>query len=102
MLHVEHYLVCTSLEICLRAKPVIVVQDGQAQILGSIVLMLILSKNFRPQGSLFRLRDFGSCAARHKSSELTGRLRSASVLCLPEDGVGGVELTRNWGPAVVR
>ena len=50
MLHVEHYLVCTCLEICLRAKPVIVVQDGQAQISGSIVLMLILSKSFGFKG----------------------------------------------------
>jgi predicted acetyltransferase len=50
MIHVDPYLVCTRLETRVRAKPVIVVQDGQAQIVGSIVLRLVLSKYFLPQG----------------------------------------------------
>ena len=51
MIHVDHYLVCTRLETRVQAKPVIVVQDGQAHIVGSIVLMLILSKSFGFKGS---------------------------------------------------
>jgi hypothetical protein len=81
MIHVDNYLVCTWLEIRVRVKPVIVVQDGQAQIVGSIVLMLVLSRNFLPQGSLLRWRDFGSRVARYESPKLTERPPLASVLC---------------------
>jgi hypothetical protein len=70
MIHVNHYLVCTWLETRVRAKPVIVVQDGQAQIVGYIVLMLVLSRNFLPQGSLLRWRDFGSRVARLRIPEI--------------------------------
>ncbi len=81
MIPVDHYPIRTWLETRVRVKPVIVVQDSQAQIVGSIVLMLMLSKNFLPQGSLLRLRHFRSCVARYESPKLKERPRSASVPC---------------------